>query len=317
MRTVFITGCATGFGRRLAVSLLQRGDRVIATDPDRASIADLAAERCLCLPLDVRDPDQVERAARRAVAWSPPDVLVNNGGYALFGTQEETGLDAVRDLFEVNVFGVARVTQALLPILRERRGTVVQLSSVAGRTVFPESGWYAATKHAVEALGEALYQECCTFGLKVRLVEPGSFATCFLATAERMSPPRSPRSPYVSLYPLWDERKREALESPQDPELVVQAILASLDDPRPFFRIPVGLDAERMLRLREALGADGWSLLQGARNGGGGSITPEQVLAGDAHAVDVARAAAEAGQLEHWRAHEEGRRALRAIEAKR
>ena len=101
------------------------------------------------------------------------DVLVNNAGYAVFATQEEADLEQIRDLFDVNVLGPARTTQAFLPSLRDRRGVVVQLSSVAGRMTFPESGFYAATKHALEAMSHALLCEAGPMGVRVRVIQPG------------------------------------------------------------------------------------------------------------------------------------------------
>ena len=195
------------------------------------------------------------------------DLLINNAGIAVFGSQEETDLDKIRDLFEVNVFGPIRVTKALLPSLRRNQGTIVQLSSVAGRTVFPESGFYAATKYAIEAMSEALFQETSTFGIRLRLIEPGAFATRFQEHAQEASPPRVDDSPYADLWDLWDQRKNETLEPPQNPDLVVEAIIASLADPRPWLRVPVGADAERILALRDTLGADPWSTFAAERNG--------------------------------------------------
>lgn len=317
MRTAFITGCATGFGRRIATTLLDNGHRVIATDPDPSRLADLRSERSLLLKLDVRDGAQVESAVARALAWAEPDVVVNNGGYAIFGTQEEVDVDAIRDLFDVNVFGAGRLTSALLPTLRKRGGTVVQLSSVAGRTVFPESGWYAATKYAIEAMTEALYQECCTFGIQVRLIEPGSFNTQFLPTALASSPPRQSDSPYAELRERWDAAKTDILEDPQDPQLVADAVVACLDDPRPFLRIPVGPDSIRMLELRDVLGPQGWIDLQARRNGyeGDGAalvFDPAQV-GSEAPLPEGLLVAFHGGQLAHWNATAEGRSALKFL----
>ncbi len=259
MSTVFITGCATGFGRRLAERLLAAGHRVVATDRDRSTLRHLGPpDRVLKCALDVRDPAALRDAVQAALAWGPIDVLVNNAGHAVFGTQEEVPMEAVVDLFDVNVYGPIRVTKALLPALRASRGTIVQLSSVAGRTVFPESGFYAATKFAIEALSEALSQETRAFGIKVRLIEPGSFATQFLPTATEKSAPRSDASPYASERGSWDADKDAVLETPQDPERVVDAIMASLVDPAVFMRIPVGADAVRILATRDNVGPEAW-----------------------------------------------------------
>lgn len=314
MHTVFLTGCGTGFGALTARLLLTRGHSVFATDPSAAALAPLAELGAHTAVLDLRDPVSVRAAVDRALTEAPPTALVNNGGFAVFATQEHGDIEQMRDLFDVNVFGAARVTRLLLPRLREVGGTVVQLSSVAGRTVFPESGWYAATKHALEALSEALYQETCTFGVKVRLIEPGSFDTQFLPTASAVSPPLPDDSPYAALQPTWSARKVEVLEPPQDPSAVAEAIVAALDDPRPFYRQPVGPDAERMLGLKDTLGPDAYSLLAGQRNGGPALWTPAWVLtAADAELADV-RAARRQGHLDHWAETEHGRRALSRLD---
>ena len=265
-----MTGCGSGFGLHLTRRLLRLGDAVVATDVeidglreralDGASVD--AAARLQVLLCDVRDDASVAAAAAAAGSI---DVLVNNAGYAVFGSQAEADLDAIRALFETNVLGVARVTQALLPGLRARQGTVVNISSVAGRVVFPESGFYAATKHAVEAISEALFEENCTFGLRVVVIEPGHVNTGFQARAAAMSRPRSPDSPYAHLHPLWDRRRGEALAVPQDPELVVDAILAGLASDEPYVHVEAGADAPLLLRQREALGHGGWMRLMGER----------------------------------------------------
>ena len=313
MSVAFITGCASGFGRRLAARLLDLGWTVHASDPKPASEWEGGAPSgdgtLVVHRLDVRDPEQVRLAT---ASLGPVDLLVNNAGYAVFGTQEETDLDAVKDLFDVNVLGLARVTQAVLPHVREAKGTVVQLSSVAGRTVFPESGFYAATKYAVEAMSEALFQECATFGVKVRVIEPGSFDTRFLDTAASCSPPPPEGSAYEGVRELWMRRKVAVLESPQDPDKVVDAILSSLHDPDPFLRVPVGPDAERILLVRDLLGADDWSLFAAERNG----LPPEVARPSDVHS-DVARGRLKAldrwGHLDHWEDSEEGRAALEVL----
>lgn len=333
MLTVFVTGCGSGFGHAIARRLLAEGHRVVATDPDVLGWPQALGDphpRLLCLPLDLRDPDGVVRAVERALAWSPVDALVNNGGYAVFGTQEECGLDAVREMFEVNVFGTARVTRALLPTLRARAGTVVQISSISGRTVTPESGFYAASKYALEAMSEALFQETCTFGVRVRLVQPGNFATRFQERAAAASPPPPQDSPYDVLRPLWDERRDAVFEEPQDPELVAEAVSRALASDVPFVRIPVGADAERILGLRDALAPDVWSRFAADRVGFAAPHRPGEVLGADevlarwdrpeldppAHVAEDLRPTATAarhGHLGHWTASLEGQRALEVL----
>lgn len=326
MRTAYVTGASSGFGLHLSRRLLALGWRVVATDADPAGLATISPGHpdLLGLRMDVRSTADVRRVMDEALAWSPVDLLVNNAGYAFFGSLEEGDIDSFQDLLDVNVVGVARVTQALLPTLRARKGMVVMLSSVAGRTVFPESGFYAATKHAVEAMSEALFQETCTFGIRVRVIEPGSFDTGFLKRATEASKPRSEDSPYAGLFPTWDARKWGLLEKPQSPSLVVEAIVGSLDDPTPFRRIPVGPDAQRMMGLRDAIAPDAWAILAGERNGlptppraPGQVLSPDEVMellaAPSADALprlEATLAALRHGHLDHWDVHPGGAEAL-------
>ncbi len=319
MPTAFVTGCASGFGHALTAELLAAGWRVVATDP---SVEDwparLGAPRpeLTVLALDVRD----ERAVRAAAAAvSHVDLLVNNAGVAAFGPQEELDLERVREMFEINVLGPARVTQALLPALRRARGMLVQISSVAGKVAFAGSGFYAATKHALEAMTEALVQETAPFGIRIRLVQPGSFATRLQERAAEVSPPPGPTSPYAELSTMWEARLADVLDAPQDPRRVAQAILRSWDDPAPFARIVVGADAARILALREALGPDAWARLIADRHGladaphGPGDVPgPAELLALGNHDAQwsVAEAAWAAGYLDHWRDDPVGQEAL-------
>jgi NAD(P)-dependent dehydrogenase (short-subunit alcohol dehydrogenase family) len=256
--TAFVTGCASGFGRAIARRLLSHGHRVVATAPHAGAwMEEIGAPGASYLPMvfDVRDDQAVREAVSRALAWGPIDLLVNNAGKGYFATQEEGDPEAFRDLLDVNVVGPARLTRALLPSLRDRKGIVVQISSVAGQSVFPESGFYAATKHALEAMSEALAQEVGPFGVRVRVIEPGQFATRFQESAAAISPSPGEDSPYAALRTEWKTLRLGVLESPQDPELVADAVIASLADPAPHLWIPVGPDSEQILRRRRALGA--------------------------------------------------------------
>jgi NADP-dependent 3-hydroxy acid dehydrogenase YdfG len=157
----FITGCSTGFGRELVTLLLRQNYRVVATARDVTKISDLVEgheEDALALPLDVTDTDAIHHAVRQADAkFGQIDVLVNNAGYGYFGALEEGEDAAVRTMFDTNVFGLIDMTKAVLPGMRARRsGFVVNLSSIGGLVAFPGAGYYTATKHAVEALSEAM-----------------------------------------------------------------------------------------------------------------------------------------------------------------
>jgi len=178
----FITGCSTGFGRELAQLVLRRGWRAVVTARDASRVRDLAEgheDRALALSLDVTKPDQIAAAVQEAEGrFGSIDVLVNNAGYGYQSSIEEGDDAEIRAQFEANVFGLAAMTRAVLPGMRaRRRGHIVNISSQAGFIGFEGSGYYAATKHAVEGLSDSLSREVAPLGIKVTCVEPGPFRT--------------------------------------------------------------------------------------------------------------------------------------------
>jgi NAD(P)-dependent dehydrogenase (short-subunit alcohol dehydrogenase family) len=184
---VLITGCSTGIGRATAGRLLRAGFRVYATARRVETIAALRALGATTLALDVTDEESmraaVEQVEREAGAVG---VLVNNAGYSQSGAIETVPMEEVRRQFETNVFGLVRMSQLVLPRMRERRyGRIVNLSSMGGRLTFPGAGIYHATKHAVEAISDALRFEVAGFGVRVVVVEPGLIRTEFAETAGR------------------------------------------------------------------------------------------------------------------------------------
>jgi len=180
-KAVLITGCSSGIGRATARRLATGGWTVYATARRPGSIADLDAAGCRTLALDTTDEDSM-LAAVRAIeeTHGAVGVLINNAGYSQSGAIETVPLEAVRRQFETNVFGLARLTQLVLPKMRDQRwGKIVNLGSMGGRLVFPGGGWYHATKFALEAVSDALRFELRGFGIDVILLEPGLIATEF------------------------------------------------------------------------------------------------------------------------------------------
>ena len=181
----FITGTSQGFGRELVNVALKRGDSVVATsrNPEKVkSTFQDASNRLLAVSMDLRDPTAIASAVDAAISrFGRIDVLVNNAGHGIIGAVEETSDEEVASLYETNVFGLLRVTRAVLPHLRkQRRGHVVNLSSIGGLVGLPGFGIYNSTKFAVEGLSEALAAEVAPLGIRVTLVEPGPFRTEFL-----------------------------------------------------------------------------------------------------------------------------------------
>jgi NAD(P)-dependent dehydrogenase (short-subunit alcohol dehydrogenase family) len=180
-KAVLVTGSSSGIGRAVALRLAERGWDVYASARRPDSIADLAERGCRIVQLDVTDEGSMVAAVRRIEAErGAVGVLVNNAGYGQGGPIEEVPLDAMRRQFETNVFGLARLTQLVLPGMRRQRwGKVVNLSSMGGRLTLPGGGVYHATKHAVEALSDALRFEVKGFGVDVVVIEPGVIKTRF------------------------------------------------------------------------------------------------------------------------------------------
>ncbi len=184
-RPVLITGCSTGIGRATAERLGRAGWNVYATARRPESIADLGAAGCQTLALDVTDEASMSAAVERVRAEAGPvGALVNNAGYSQSGAIETIPMDSVRRQFETNVFGLMRMCQLVLPGMREAgSGRIVNVSSMGGKLTFPGGGVYHATKHAVEAISDALRFEVAGFGVEVVVIEPGLIRTEFGETA--------------------------------------------------------------------------------------------------------------------------------------
>jgi NAD(P)-dependent dehydrogenase (short-subunit alcohol dehydrogenase family) len=188
----FITGCSTGFGRELAKLTIGRGWPTVVTARGRDRVADLAngKDHVLALDLDVTDMKQIADAVAAAEQkFGRIDVLVNNAGYGYQASIEEGEEDEIRAMFDANVFGLFAMTRAVLPGMRARRkGHVINITSMAGFMGLPSSGYYAASKHAVEGFSDALAMEGAPLGIKVTCVEPGPFRTDWAGRSLKQTP---------------------------------------------------------------------------------------------------------------------------------
>jgi len=178
----FITGCSTGFGRELAKEVLAAGYRAAVASrntDDVKDIVDAYPDHAVAIKLDVTQADQISAAvAQVQEAFSQIDVLVNNAGIGYFGAIEESEEDEVRRMFEINFFGLANVTKAVLPILRKQRsGHILNVASIGGLVGFPAVGFYNATKFAVDGFSESLAKEVAPLGIKVTVIAPSGFRT--------------------------------------------------------------------------------------------------------------------------------------------
>ncbi len=237
-----ITGCSTGFGRELVRAVLAKGHRAVATARDPATLDEFASNpNVLVAALDVTDPHQIGRAVTEAVQrFGQIDVLVNNAGYGYLSAVEEGEDDEVRAMFEVNVFGLANMTKAVLPGMRTRRsGHIVNISSMGGLIGFPGIGYYNATKFAVEGLSEALAKECAPLGIKVIAVEPGPFRTDWAGRS--LKTPKKPIADYAETAGA----RRNGIQNysgkqPGDPARAADAIVAAVAAPNPPLHLVLG-----------------------------------------------------------------------------
>ena len=177
-----ITGCSTGFGRALAQELLENGYRVAITARNIDQVKDLAdayPETAIALTLDVTNPSQIKEAVDATITrFGQIDVLVNNAGIGYFAAIEESEDEEVRKMFEINVFGLARMIQEVLPYMRkQKKGHILNIASIGGLRSFPAVGFYNATKYAVDGLSESLYKEVSPLGIKVTIIAPSGFRT--------------------------------------------------------------------------------------------------------------------------------------------
>jgi len=248
MSCVLITGCSSGFGRGAAIELTKRGHDVVATArrPETLDDLDVAAR----LALDVDDAASVRAAVDAA---GPVDALVNNAGFGIVGPVESVALDDARRCMETNFFGAAQLIQAVLPGMRARGGgTIVNVSSVAGRVGGPLSGYYSASKWALEGLSEALHFEVGHFGIRVRIVEPGGFETAFDANAVRTA---VDGSPYAELERQWEAAQPLLTGDGPVPDaaLVARVIADAVESTEPRLRWLVGADAELAIGAKDSM----------------------------------------------------------------
>jgi NAD(P)-dependent dehydrogenase (short-subunit alcohol dehydrogenase family) len=269
-RAVLITGCSSGIGRATAERLASAGWPVYATARRPESIADLAERGCRTLALDVTDEDSM-RAAVAAVteAEGAVGVLVNNAGYSQSGALETLSMEQLRAQFETNVFGLVRMCQlALGGMRRQRWGRIVNVSSMGGRLTFPGGGAYHATKHAVEALSDALRFEVRGFGIDVVVIEPGLIRTRFGETAAGSidAPERPSDDPYASFNAAVGAATAGIYEGPMarlggGPETVARTIERAISSRRPKTRYKVTPSARLALAQRRLLPDRAWDAM--------------------------------------------------------
>jgi len=251
-KVAIITGSSSGIGLDASVTLARNGFLTYATmrNLDKSSIVTAAAEKeklpIKVQQLDVTDDQSVSNAIQTIISETGRiDVLVNNAGYGLIGAFEELSIDEIKNQYETNLFGLIRVTQAVLPIMRKQKsGTVVNVSSGAGLFGYPSGSAYVSTKFAIEGLSESISYELDQFGIHVVLIEPGFIKTNFVNAMTTAKKAQDPNSPYSQMMQSVQTNSSEMAKSGSSVDVVSKAILEAVTSKSPNLRYLAGKDVE-------------------------------------------------------------------------
>ena len=264
-KVILITGASSGIGFDAAASLARQGHRVYAAARRVERMEPLKALGVVPLRMDVTDEASLEAGVRTVLeAEGRIDALVNNAGYGYFGAIENVPLEEARRQLEVNVFGLARLCQLVIPSMREQgSGRIVNISSVAGKTVLYFGGWYHVSKFSVEALSDALRMELKPFGIDVSMIEPGGIKTNWGIIAADHLAESSKGTPYEAegLRESETIRKAYSMRLLSNPSVVTRAISKAVNSRRPRARYRVGFGAGTLLFLHAILPTRWWDAL--------------------------------------------------------
>ncbi len=252
-KTWLITGCSTGLGRAFAQETLKQGYNVIVTSRNLKAIQDIIEnypETALGLALDVTNKEQAKEVVEQAEAkFKSIDILLNNAGHGYRSAVEEADGSQVNELFNTNFFGTVNMINAVLPTMRKQKsGTIFNVSSIAGRFSNPGSGYYSATKFAIEGMSDALNKEVAPLGIRVVIIEPGAFRTDF--TGRSLAGTQTEISDYKE---TAGKRRKENDHTygtePGNPQKAAQAIIKVEECRKIPFRLLLGTDAVNLTRL--------------------------------------------------------------------
>jgi NAD(P)-dependent dehydrogenase (short-subunit alcohol dehydrogenase family) len=254
-RVAIVTGSSTGIGYETSLALARDGFLTYATMRNlkkSENIKSLATKESLPLhvtQLDVTDDASVKNAVEAILSKEGRiDILVNNAGYVLSGAFEDLTIDEIKEQYETNLFGLIRVTQAVLPIMRKQKfGVIVNISSGAGRFGYPGHSAYISTKFAVEGISESMSYELEPFGIKVVIVEPGVIRTNIVNTMVVARKSQDPNSPYVQIMQKMANSFEELMKNSSSPDLVANVVLNAVKDENPNLRYLAGNDVEQWL----------------------------------------------------------------------
>jgi NAD(P)-dependent dehydrogenase (short-subunit alcohol dehydrogenase family) len=249
-----ITGCSTGFGRSLAVEVLKKGYRVVVASRNTDDVQDIVAgypETAIAVKLDVTIHQEVKNAVQSALEhFGQIDVLVNNAGIGYFAAVEESDEAEVRRMFDINVFGLASMTQEVLPHMRKRKsGHILNIASIGGLRSFPGVGFYNATKYAVDGLSEALNKEVAPLGIKVTIIAPSGFRTDWAGRSAKDKPVIHNDYAATAGKNMQDIRGYSG-NQPGDPVRAAKAMIQVTETENPPLRLLLGVAALKGARAK-------------------------------------------------------------------
>ncbi len=257
-KVIIVTGASSGLGKDFALHLLKKGHKVYGMARRVEKMVDIEAAGGKSIALDITDEEQIQSAVNEVIkAEGRIDVLINNAGYAVYGTVEDVPIDMARRQFEVNIFGLASLTQKVIPFMREAKsGTIINISSVGGKIYTPMGAWYHATKHALEGMSDCMRLELEPFGINVVVIEPGGIATEFGDVFEQNLQGDKENGPYADALQKILASLKEIDEKGQlsHPRVITNLIDKAVHTNKPKTRYVAGAFAKPMLFIRKYFG---------------------------------------------------------------
>jgi NAD(P)-dependent dehydrogenase (short-subunit alcohol dehydrogenase family) len=252
MKTIFITGASTGLGKATAQLFQQKGWKVIATMRNPEAAADLASlNNVTILPLDITNPEQIQKTVKKSLESGEVDVVFNNAGYGLMGPLEALTDEQIVRQLNTNLLGTIRVTQEFIPYFRERKnGMFISTTSIGGLIAFPLNSIYHATKWALEGWSESMAFELNTFGIDIKTVSPGGIKTDFVSRSLDSASSPAYEEIINSLY----SKMEGMMEAASTPEQIAEVVYEAATDGKKQLRYVAGEDAKALYAQRIQLG---------------------------------------------------------------
>ncbi len=264
-KVILITGASSGIGEETAKKLCKEGHIVYAAARRLEKMKPLEELGAKLIGMDVTEDQEMKSAVERIIdEQGRIDVLVNNAGFAVFGSVEDITIDEARNQFEVNIFGLARLTQLVLPQMRKQKsGTIINMSSMGGKMYTPLGAWYHATKYALEGWSDCLRLELKQFNINVVLIEPGGIKTEFADVMLDPMVKRSKDSPYEELAKKLRKGTKETYESGRasHPSVIADCISHAVNAKKPKTRYLKGFMAKPAVFIRKYFGSKVWDFL--------------------------------------------------------